>query len=49
MSRRRIEFMTLLEDYFEKYLPHSRGLSQNTIESYKQSFLLLIRFIYINL
>lgn len=44
MSRRKIEFMTLLEDYFEKYLPHSRGLSPNTIESYKQSFLLLLRF-----
>ncbi len=44
MSRRKIEFMTLLEDYFEKYLPHSRGLSPNTIVSYKQSFLLLLRF-----
>lgn len=44
MSRRKIEFMTLLEDYFEKYLPYSRGLSPNTIVSYKQSFLLLLRF-----
>ena len=31
-------------DYFETYLPYSRGLSMNTINSYKQSFLLLIRF-----
>lgn len=36
--------MSLLEDYFETYLPYSRGLSRNTIDSYKQSFLLLIRF-----
>ena len=32
--------MSLLEDYFETYLPYSRGLSRNTIESYKQSFML---------
>lgn len=44
MSRRRKEFLILLEDYFESYLPHSRGLSPNTIESYKQSFKLLLRF-----
>lgn len=36
--------MTLLEDYFETYLPYSRRLSPNTINSYKQSFLLLLRF-----
>ena len=41
---RKIDFMTLLEDYFETYLPYSRGLSPNTIKSYKQSFLLLLRF-----
>lgn len=44
MSKRKISFMTLLEDYFETYLPYSRGLSPNTINSYKQSFLLLLRF-----
>ena len=44
MSKRKIRFMTLLEDYFETYLPYSRGLSPNTINSYKQSFLLLLRF-----
>ncbi len=44
MSMRKIDFMTLLEDYFETYLPYSRGLSPNMIKSYKQSFLLLIRF-----
>lgn len=44
MSKRKITFMTLLEDYFKTYLPYSRGLSSNTINSYKQSFLLLLRF-----
>ena len=44
MSKKKINFMFLLEDYFETYLPYSRGLSSNTIKSYKQSFLLLIRF-----
>ena len=44
MSKRKINFMFLLEDYFETYLPYSRGLSSNTIKSYKQSFLLLMRF-----
>ena len=45
MSKRKITFISLLEDYFETYLPYSRGLSLNTINSYKHSFLLLIRFI----
>ena len=44
MSKRKITFMTLLEDYFETYMPYSRGLSPYTINSYKQSFLLLLRF-----
>ena len=44
MSKRKIDFMTLLKDYFETYLPYSRGLSQDTIKSYKQSLLLLLRF-----
>lgn len=47
MSKRKISFMTLLEDYFETYLPYSRGLSPNTINSYKQSFLLLLRFLLV--
>lgn len=44
MSKRKINFISLLEDYFEIYLPYSRGLSLNTINSYKQSFILLMRF-----
>lgn len=44
MRNRKVEFMSLLKDYFETYLPYSRGLSQNTIESYKYSFMVLLRF-----
>lgn len=44
MSKRKITFLSVLEDYFETYLPYSRGLSNNTISSYKQSFLLLFQF-----
>jgi site-specific recombinase XerD len=39
-------FMELLEAYFVTYLPFSKGLSTNTIKSYKQSFLLLLDFIF---
>ena len=44
MSKRKITFISVLEDYFETYLPYSRRLSNNTINSYKQSFLLLFQF-----
>lgn len=44
MSRKTKEFLPLLEDYFVTYLPFSRGLSKNTINSYKQSFLLLLAY-----
>lgn len=44
MRNRKVEFMSLLKDYFETHLPYSRGLSQNTIESYKYSFMVLLRF-----
>ena len=40
----KINFMSLLEDYFETYLPYSTDLSLNTINSYKQSFMLLLRY-----
>lgn len=38
--------INILEDYFITYLPFSKGLSPNTIKSYKQSFLLLLDFMY---
>ena len=44
MSKRKVGFMAILENYFETYLPYIRGLSLNTINSYKQTFLLLLRF-----
>lgn len=44
MSRRKTNFISILKDYFETYLPYSRGLSSNTINSYKQCFLLLVEF-----
>ena len=44
MSKRKISFISVLADYFETYLPYSRGLSNNTINSYRHSFLLLFRF-----
>ena len=44
MSKRKISFINVLEDYFQIYLPHSRGLSANTIKSYKYCFQLLLQF-----
>lgn len=46
MSKKLNQFLPLLEDYFVSYLPNSRGMSQNTIISYKQCFLLLLTFLY---
>ena len=48
MSRRKIEFMSLLEDYFETYLPYSRGLSPNTIESYSKRAHVLLNWYIAN-
>ena len=39
-------FMNLLEQYFTIHLPVSRGVSPNTIASYKCAFRLLIKFMY---
>lgn len=44
MRKKNSGFITLLEEYFTTYLPYSRGLSINTINSYKQCFLLLLVF-----
>ena len=40
------EFMNVLGDYFVTYLPFSKGLSPNTIKSYKQCFILLLNFMF---
>ena len=44
MRKKNSNFILVLEDYFTTYLPYSRGLSANTINSYKQCFLLLFMF-----
>jgi site-specific recombinase XerD len=35
----------LLSDYFQKYLPGQRGLSTNTIKSYRDAFVIFFRFL----
>ncbi|MCL2776226.1 MAG: site-specific integrase [Oscillospiraceae bacterium] len=40
------DFMDLLETFFSEYMPYSKGLSVNTVRSYKYSFRLLIEYIY---
>ncbi|MBR1450118.1 MAG: site-specific integrase, partial [Lachnospiraceae bacterium] len=44
MRKKSSNFIPVLEDYFTTYLTYSRGLSVNTINSYKQCFLLLLTF-----
>lgn len=44
MRKKSSSFILVLEDYITSYLPYSRGLSVNTINSYKQCFLLLFTF-----
>ena len=44
MRKKSSSFIPVLEDYFTTYLTYSRGLSVNTINSYKQCFLLLLTF-----
>lgn len=38
------KFLSLLEDFLDYYLPIAKGLSKNTIKSYKYAFRLLIQF-----
>jgi len=39
-------FLPVLAEFFSVYLPQTKGLSDNTIRSYKQAFRLMIEFIY---
>lgn len=39
-------FMKYLEYYVNTYMPEARGLSKNTINSYKTTFTLLIKYMY---
>ena len=38
--------MNLLEYYYNTYLPVAKGLSENTITSYKATFRILMEFMY---
>lgn len=48
MSRRKPEgeFVSLLERFVTVYMPETRGLSANTVASYKATFRLLMRFLH---
>lgn len=46
MKRKTPEFLDLLETFFTDYMPHSAGLSANTIKSYKYAFRLLLEYLY---
>ena len=39
------DFPALLSDFFQKYLPGQRGLSTNTIKSYRDAFVVFFRFL----
>lgn len=39
-------FLPVLAEFFSVYLPRTKGLSENTIRSYKQAFRLLIGYVY---
>ncbi|MDR0286141.1 MAG: site-specific integrase, partial [Clostridiales bacterium] len=39
------DFATFLSDFFQKYLPGHRGLSVNTIKSYRDTFVVFFRFL----
>lgn len=39
-------FLPALSEFFETYLPETKGLSANTIRSYKQAFRLLLEYIH---
>lgn len=46
MKHKKDSFIKLLEYYFNTYLPVAKGLSQATIKSYKDTFRLLMEFMY---
>jgi len=46
MKRKAPGFLDLLETFFNDYMPHSAGLSANTIKSYKYAFRLLLEYMF---
>jgi site-specific recombinase XerD len=45
MSKKTIEVVTVLDDFFTDYLPNVRGLSENSIIAYQYAFQLLFQFL----
>jgi site-specific recombinase XerD len=45
-AKQYLEFMGLLETFLSEYMPFSKGLSANTIRSYKFTFRLLLNYLY---
>ena len=43
--KQNMAFIKLLAEYFDSYLPYSKGVSENTIRSYKASFRLFFAFL----
>lgn len=39
--------LPVLSEFFSAYLPNTKGLSENSIKSYKQAFRLLLEYIYL--
>lgn len=46
MKRKKDSFINILEYYFNTYLPVAKGLSENTITSYKSTFRILFEFLF---
>lgn len=46
MRQKSLGFLDMLENFFTDYMPHSAGLSGNTIKSYKYAFRLLMEYLY---
>ena len=43
--KRGVEFITLLAEFFDSYLPDTKGVSENTIRSYKAALRLFFTFL----
>ena len=43
--KRGMEFITLLAEFFDSYLPDTKGVSENTIRSYKAALRLFFTFL----
>ena len=46
MKRKAPGFLDLLEGFFTDYMPHSAGLSANTIKNYRYAFRLLMEYLF---